>query len=716
MLPKYSNNASTTVSGIHSAGVTSITVVDASSFPAIGAGEFFFLTIWNKTLYSDPSEDVGMEIVKVTAVNTDVLTIESPTVNEHADGETIALLLTDDFFGILQTDLDGKVNDDDSRLSDAREPLAHEHVEADITDFGSYVPTSEKNSANGIPVLDANSKVPLSQLPDVTKLQTYIVNDIAERDALTGLQSGEKCYILPSDPTNGGNTYIYDGSQWHTLSEADWENVNLDWTNITNPPATYTPSSHGDEAHSVDYATSGELTTHTGNQTNPHNVTKAQVGLADVINGAQILATQLVLSITDDDSVVPSAGAVVDYAVPLSSKGALNGVASLDENGDVPADQLDNAPQPTGDEMVTAINGSTSVIEDSKIAGSIARDSELSAHTGDVTNPHVVTAEQTGALSIDGGTMGGAIDMSFNDILGITSLSGAGGVLSMSNNRLSDVADPTNAQDAATKNYVDGKKEGIWTSIGGRASLDTAVDIDMNSKYLRGVLDPSLSQDAATKNYVDTQVANVAATSLLAANLETTITDDDTKVPSSGAVVDYVAANGGGIDINALTEKTNPVDADIIVIEDSADSYNQKKVQISNLPAGGSTTAYITRTLRFNGQLSVGTSYRTDALPYGATLDKVKLALFGSLPTGADINVQVTKNGVATTDSVFIADSPASILTSQSAESNGIYVTDGTLDSGMTSCSENDYFVVTITQVGSTYAGNDLDITLSFEV
>jgi hypothetical protein len=208
----------------------------------------------------------------------------------------------------------------------------------------------------------------------------------------------------------------------------------------------------------------------------------------------------------------------------------------------------------------------------------------------------------------------------------------------------------------------------------------------------------------------------VAATSLLAANLETTITDDDTKVPSSGAVVDYVAANGGGIDINALTEKTNPVDADIIVIEDSADSYNQKKVQISNLPAGGSTTAYITRTLRFNGQLSVGTSYRTDALPYGATLDKVKLALFGSLPTGADINVQVTKNGVATTDSVFIADSPASILTSQSAESNGIYVTDGTLDSGMTSCSENDYFVVTITQVGSTYAGNDLDITLSFEV
>lgn len=222
-------------------------------------------------------------------------------------------------------------------------------------------------------------------------------------------------------------------------------------------------------------------------------------------------------------------------------------------------------------------------------------------------------------------------------------------------------------------------------------------------------IDTMLPSSGAVVDYV-------AATSLLAANLETTITDDDTKVPSSGAVVDYVAANGGGIDINALTEKTNPVDADIIVIEDSADSYNQKKVQISNLPAGGSTTAYITRTLRFNGQLSAGSSYRTDALPYGATLDKVKLALFGSLPTGDDVEVQVTKNGTGTINSVFVSDSPAAILTTQTAETNGIYVTDGTLDSGMTSCSENDYFVVTITQVGSTFAGSDLDVTLSFEV
>ncbi|MBS4034409.1 MAG: LamG domain-containing protein [Ignavibacterium sp.] len=49
----------------------------------------------------------------------------------------------------------------------------------------------------------------------------------------------------------------------------------------------------------------------------------------------------------------------------------------------------------------------------------------------------------------------------------------------------------------------------------------------------------------------------------------------------------YVDDNAGGIDINSLTEKTTPVDDDIFVIEDSADSFNKKKLKVSNLPLGG---------------------------------------------------------------------------------------------------------------------------------
>lgn len=52
----------------------------------------------------------------------------------------------------------------------------------------------------------------------------------------------------------------------------------------------------------------------------------------------------------------------------------------------------------------------------------------------------------------------------------------------------------------------------------------------------------------------------------------------------ANAIHDNVAA-----EISAITEKTTPADADLVIIEDSADSYNKKKVQLSNI--GGGTTA-----------------------------------------------------------------------------------------------------------------------------
>lgn len=57
----------------------------------------------------------------------------------------------------------------------------------------------------------------------------------------------------------------------------------------------------------------GKVTTHVGNKQNPHGVTKAQVGLGSVDNVQQI---------------------------PLSQKGVANGVATLDNNGKVPVEQM----------------------------------------------------------------------------------------------------------------------------------------------------------------------------------------------------------------------------------------------------------------------------------------------------------------------------------------------------------------------------------------
>ena len=42
------------------------------------------------------------------------------------------------------------------------------------------------------------------------------------------------------------------------------------------------------------YATKSELTSHTGNKSNPHGVTKAQVGLSNVTNDAQVKRSEVV--------------------------------------------------------------------------------------------------------------------------------------------------------------------------------------------------------------------------------------------------------------------------------------------------------------------------------------------------------------------------------------------------------------------------------------
>lgn len=54
-----------------------------------------------------------------------------------------------------------------------------------------------------------------------------------------------------------------------------------------------------------------------------------------------------------------------------------------------------------------------------------------------------------------------------------------------------------------------------------------------------------------------------------------------------GSVTNDSQLKRAGGDINTFTEKASPVDTDVVLIEDSADSYNKKKVQVANLPGVG---------------------------------------------------------------------------------------------------------------------------------
>ena len=52
-------------------------------------------------------------------------------------------------------------------------------------------------------------------------------------------------------------------------------------------------------------------------------------------------------------------------------------------------------------------------------------------------------------------------------------------------------------------------------------------------------------------------------------------------------VLDEVIHNNVGGEILEITEKTSPVDADLLLLEDSESNYLKRKIQVGNLPGGG---------------------------------------------------------------------------------------------------------------------------------
>lgn len=100
---------------------------------------------------------------------------------------------------------------------------------------------------------------------------------------------------------------------------------------------------------------------HVNSISNPHQVTKSQVGLGNVIDAEQLLASQLEDTLTPTASgSVPTSKAVADYVASAS-------------------------PAPTANTIVTLINASAEVIADANIATSIARDTEVSSAISQAT-------------------------------------------------------------------------------------------------------------------------------------------------------------------------------------------------------------------------------------------------------------------------------------------------------------------------------------------
>lgn len=195
-------------------------------------------------------------------------------------------------------------------------------------------------------------------------------------------------------------------------------------------------------------------------------------------------------------------------------------------------------------------------------------------------------------------------------------------------------------------------------------------------------------------------------------------------------------------EISVITEKGSPVNADLLLIEDSASSNVKKRVQIGNLPDVGTdlTTkgdlhGYDTGQARIpvgtnnyrlvadsaqglgvkwavetefivfgeNGDLEVKTGTHRFYLPYNVTIVEVEISV-GTAPTGAAAIVDVNVNGTT-------------IFTTQTNRPE--IAISGFVDSSTTieddAHTDGQYLTVDIDQIGSTVAGADLTVVIRYE-
>lgn len=197
------------------------------------------------------------------------------------------------------------------------------------------IPASEKGEANGVATLGTDGKLTAAQMPAMKTINGESVvgsGDIkidlslykVVTDFPTSNIDATKIYLKLASSTAEKNVYaeyIYTGDTTAAYDASKWEKLGEAQTSIIVDTALSTTSTNPVQNKIVNKAITdvrNDLTTHTQNKQNPHGVTKNQVGLGNVTNEAQI---------------------------PLSQKGANNGVAALDGDGHVKDSHLWDASE-----------------------------------------------------------------------------------------------------------------------------------------------------------------------------------------------------------------------------------------------------------------------------------------------------------------------------------------------------------------------------------
>ena len=130
----------------------------------------------------------------------------------------------------------------DSRLSDARTPTAHNQASSTITDSNTYANIGNTSQTQESINSAINSK--LGELVDINFVT--VVQTLPTASASTM----GKIYLVPITGS-GTNNYaeyvtVKNGSNytWEKFGEVSGSGLSVDWSDITSKPSTYPPSSH----------------------------------------------------------------------------------------------------------------------------------------------------------------------------------------------------------------------------------------------------------------------------------------------------------------------------------------------------------------------------------------------------------------------------------------------------------------------------------------
>lgn len=165
-------------------------------------------------------------------------------------------------------------------------------------------------------------------------------------------------------------------------------------------------------------------------------------------------------------------------------------------------------------------------------------------------------------------------------------------------------------------------------------------------------------------------------------------------------------AKAGSAEISSLTEKTTPVGADHVLLEDSAASNAKKRMTLSNswdnFYRAKQDVCFIIAASDETTALTTGTAKATFRVPHAVTLTDIRASV-ATAPTGGPITVDVNDGvtSIMTTNKIMI---DATEKTSEGATTQPS-LTD-------TALADDAEITIDIDAVGSTIAGAGLKVTL----